>query len=95
VLSYVTMRAHVILDDELVDEVDALAGRRRRSAFIEDAVREKLQRERQRASTDAAAGSLSSFTPEWSEQESTAWVERSRDLDNKRLEQFLKRLSQK
>jgi metal-responsive CopG/Arc/MetJ family transcriptional regulator len=89
------MRAHVVLDDELVDEVDALAGRRRRSAFIEDAVREKLQRERQRAAIEAAAGSLSNYRAEWSGQDSTAWVKRSRALDNERLERLLKRFAQK
>jgi hypothetical protein len=89
------MRAHVVLADELVDEVDSLAGRRRRSAFIEDAIREKLQRERQRVAIKTAAGSLSNFRPEWTGQDSSAWVRRSRALDNERLERLLKLFSQK
>jgi hypothetical protein len=87
------MRAHIVVPAELVEEVDALAGHRRRSAFIEDAIREKLQRERQRASTEAAAGSLRGLRPEWSGEDSTAWVRRSRALDSERLERLLKRFS--
>jgi len=37
------MRAHVVLPEELVREVDRLTGPRKRSQFIEDAVRMKLQ----------------------------------------------------
>jgi predicted transcriptional regulator len=86
------MRAHVVLDDELVDEVDALAGRRRRSACIEDAVREKLQRERQRrAVLNYAESGQRPDNPDWRTPEETSkWVRDLRQLDNERLERKLK-----
>ena len=37
------MRMHVVLPDDLMKAVDALAGKGKRSRFIEDAVREKLR----------------------------------------------------
>jgi predicted transcriptional regulator len=92
VLSYVPMRAHVVLDDELVDEVDALTGRRRRSAFIEDAVREKLQRERQtRALEKYIESGERPDHPNWRTPEDTSrWVRQMRELDNQRLERKLR-----
>ena len=86
------MRVHVVLDDELVDEVDALAGRRRRSAFIEDAIREKLQRERQRrALENYIMSSERPDNPNWRTPEDTSrWVREMRELDNRRLERKLR-----
>jgi predicted transcriptional regulator len=85
------MRAHVVLDDELVDEVDAISGRRRRSAFIEDAVREKLQRERQkRALQNYIESGERPDNPNWRTPEDTSkWVREMRQLDNQRLERKL------
>ncbi len=40
------MRTHVILPDDLVEGVDKLVGKRKRSRFVEEAVLEKLKRER-------------------------------------------------
>jgi predicted transcriptional regulator len=86
------MRAHVVLDDDLVDEVDALAGRRRRSSFIEEAVREKLQRERQkRALQNYIESGERPENPNWRTPEDTSrWVRETRELDNQRLERKLK-----
>lgn len=41
-----TKRAHVIMPERLVEEIDALVGKRGRSAFIADAARQELERRR-------------------------------------------------
>ncbi len=49
------------LPEDLVAEVDAIAGKRNRSSFVEDAIRTKLKRERLRLAMQRAVGII---TPE-------------------------------
>lgn len=37
-------KAHVIINEDILNEIDRVAGRRKRSFFIEQATREKLER---------------------------------------------------
>jgi hypothetical protein len=71
-----TVRTHVILPESLVASMDKLVGKRRRSRYIEEAIREKLIRDAQSEALKAAAGALASEDyPEWSTPEATsAWV---------------------
>jgi metal-responsive CopG/Arc/MetJ family transcriptional regulator len=39
-------KAHLVLPREILEEVDRIAGKRRRSLFIAEATREKLDKER-------------------------------------------------
>jgi hypothetical protein len=39
-------KAHLVIPLEILEEVDKVAGKRKRSLFIADATREKLERER-------------------------------------------------
>ncbi len=39
-------KAHLVIPSDLLEEVDEIAGKRKRSLFIAEATREKLQRER-------------------------------------------------
>lgn len=39
-------KAHIILPGEILEEVERIAGKRKRSLFIAEATREKLERER-------------------------------------------------
>jgi metal-responsive CopG/Arc/MetJ family transcriptional regulator len=39
-------KAHLVLPHDILEEVDQIAGKRKRSLFIAEATREKLQRER-------------------------------------------------
>ena len=39
-------KAHLVLPRDILEEVDQVAGKRKRSLFIAEATREKLQRER-------------------------------------------------
>jgi Arc/MetJ-type ribon-helix-helix transcriptional regulator len=74
------MRTHVILRDELVDEVDKRVGKRRRSEFINAAVEERLKRLRLIETGEKVAGSLKDTEiPGWETQESTLeWVRNMR-----------------
>lgn len=69
-------RAHVVMPEELVEEVDALVGQRRRSRFITEAVEEKLGRRRRVEAFDRVVGSLADADiPGWETRESAAqWV---------------------
>ncbi len=69
-------RAHVVLPGELVDEIDRLVGRRRRSEFIAEALEEVVRRQRLLAAFEAVAGSIKEGdVPEWDTPESAyAWV---------------------
>jgi hypothetical protein len=71
-------RVHIVIPKDLTDEIDSVVTERRRSAFICDAVREKLIRERQvkaleRLKTHAFKGG----PKEW-ETDSAGWVRRLR-----------------
>ena len=82
------MRRHVVLPDDLVKAVDALAGKGKRSRFIEDAVREKLRTEALLVALQETAGMLSADEhPEWATPEKVAsWVRESRQQSDRRLE---------
>ncbi|MBI5489887.1 MAG: hypothetical protein HY905_21305 [Deltaproteobacteria bacterium] len=49
-------RTHVVLSKELVEEIDRIVGRRRRSEFIADAAARELLRQRQILALERAAG---------------------------------------
>jgi hypothetical protein len=71
-----TKRAHVIIPDDLLQQVDALVGPRHRSEFFVAATREKVRREHLRRAAHELAGSLRDEpTPGWETPEaSSAWV---------------------
>jgi predicted transcriptional regulator len=77
-------RTNLTLPEELLRQVDELAGPRGRSRYVADAVVQRVKRDRLRRAIDAAAGSLvpkggRSLTRE----EVSAWVEelRSEETD--------------
>lgn len=39
-------KAHIIMNNDILNEIDRVAGKRRRSFFIEEATREKLEKEK-------------------------------------------------
>lgn len=82
------LRTHVVLPEDLVAEVDRLAGKRKRSAFIEDAVRSKVRREKLGEALQKCAGILNPDDyPYWSTPEKTSeWVRESRRRDDERWE---------
>ena len=82
------MRMHVVLPEDLVKAVDALAGKGKRSRFIEDAVREKLRKEDLLSALAETAGMLSADDhPEWATPEKVAaWVRETRQQSDRWLE---------
>jgi predicted transcriptional regulator len=75
-------RTHVVLPDDVLEELDRLVGKRKRSQFIEEAVRAKLQRERQRIAIQEGAGILKDKDyPHWDTPEKiSAWVREQRTM---------------
>jgi len=81
------MRAHIILPDELIREIDAVVGKRGRSAFLIKAAEERLQRERLRRAMKAAVGSIKARDyPQWAtSRKAASWVRRLRRESKRRL----------
>ncbi len=52
-------KAHLVIPGEILEEVDKIAGKRRRSLFIAEATQEKLERERILKTLDETAGAWS------------------------------------
>jgi metal-responsive CopG/Arc/MetJ family transcriptional regulator len=69
-------RTHVVLDDQVLDAIDSVAGERGRSRFLEDAAREKLDRLELERTLQSTSGSVDrSKHPEWADARTTAqWV---------------------
>lgn len=80
-------RAHVVVPDELLREVDDLVGPRRRSEFFVEAAREKVARERMRRLAREMAGALAGeHIPHWETPEaSSAWVRALRTESDEQL----------
>jgi predicted transcriptional regulator len=75
---------HIELDDELVREVDSLAGQRGRSAFVRGALEAAVDRERRRRSLEAAMGSIADSGHDWDD-DPAAWVRAQRRTDPRRV----------
>ena len=80
-----TQRAHIVLPDELIKEIDALVGPRGRSAFLVETARAELRRRR-------LLTFLHDDQPAWSEKDhpelasgSTSWVRQVRAESEARI----------
>jgi metal-responsive CopG/Arc/MetJ family transcriptional regulator len=71
-----------VLSEGLLKEVDRLAGKRKRSRFVEEALKEKLSRERLKHALNVSAGVLDPIDyPDWNTPEkASAWVRSSRQI---------------
>ena len=74
-------RAHVVLPDDLIKEIDARVGQRQRSQFIQEAVEDKLRRLRRVETFERILESNETAgIPEWETRESTSdWIQRMRE----------------
>jgi len=86
-------RTHVVLSEELVEEIDRIAGKRKRSAFIEEAVRERLLIEKQRKVLRNFRGFLDPADyPQWETPEKVSeWVANLRRESDERLQRLADR----
>lgn len=73
-------RAHVVMSDETLREIDRLVGQRSRSRFLEEAAREKLERLALASALEDTAGIVSAQAyPEWRDRHAAAeWVRETR-----------------
>lgn len=71
------MRLHISLEDELVKELDKRVGKRGRSGFIAQAVRQSLDDQRRWDLILGAIGSIPDHGHEW-DQDPAAWVREQR-----------------
>lgn len=70
------LRAHVVIPEDLLHEVDAIVGARKRSDFFVEAAREKVERIKLRKAAHQLAGFLrDADTPHWDTPETSSdWV---------------------
>ncbi len=78
------MRLHITLDGELVERLDSRVGRRRRSAFISETVRQALQDEQRWDDIEAGLGALAGSEHEWDD-DPAGWVSAQRHGDANRV----------
>ena len=71
------MRMHIELDDDLVAQVDQLAGARGRSAFVRSAVQVAVRQAARWSQLDGAAAAISDHGHEW-DADPAAWVHSQR-----------------
>jgi len=76
------MRMHINLDDELVAELDARVGRRRRSRFIAELIRRALDDERRWDDIEAGLGAFDEDHA-W-DADPGGWVRQQREADARR-----------
>lgn len=80
----IQMRMHIELDNAIVGEIDAIAGPRRRSAFVREAILDAVERHRRTSRLSEAAGVLRDSEHEWDD-DPAAWVSRQRSGDPRRI----------
>jgi hypothetical protein len=78
------MRLHITLEEELVRGLDRRVGRRRRSAFIAEAVRQALDEERRWELIESALDSIEDRGHEWDD-DPASWVRRQRRAERSRV----------
>ena len=80
-------RTHIVIPEHLINSVDELVGKRRRSEFFAEAVAEKLERIRRAKAARRAVGSLRDVPiPGWgTSTEAAEWVRDARRRDEDRL----------
>jgi predicted transcriptional regulator len=78
------MRLHISIDDDLVAQLDARVGSRRRSMFIGETVRRALDDERRWDDIEAGLGALGGREHEW-DRDPAEWVAAQRHGDTARV----------
>jgi hypothetical protein len=78
------MRLHISLDDALVEQLDRMVGRRRRSAFIAETLRRALEDERRWRDIETALAALPDEGHAW-DADPASWVRAQRRGDERRV----------
>lgn len=74
------MRLHITLEAELVEELDRRAGKRQRSAYIAQLIRQALADERRWDEIEAALASIPDTGRAWDD-DPARWVREQREAD--------------
>lgn len=84
-------RAHVIIEEDIVKEIDRLVGKKKRSSFISEAAKKELKRVKQLSLINKLKGAWKDEDhPELSGKDGTyKWVRKLRDEDEKILRKKL------
>lgn len=87
-----TVRAHFRLPADLLNQVEMIAGKRRRNHFVEEAIREHVRRIARTEALRRTAGILAGEDhPDWKTPEAvSAWVRELREEDNRRTGEKLR-----
>jgi len=80
-----TKRTHVVLAEELVEDIDRLVGRRQRSRFLTEAAEKELMRRRQIEALKAAAGAWKDKNHPELKRGSARWVRKMRQNAERRF----------
>lgn len=75
---------HIMVEDDLVERIDRLAGERGRSGWIVNVLRERLDTEERRAVLLAELGTFSATGHDWDD-DPEAWVRAQRSTDPARV----------
>jgi metal-responsive CopG/Arc/MetJ family transcriptional regulator len=78
------MRLHITLDSDLVKLLDRRVGRRRRSVFISETIRQALADEQRWEDIEAGLGALAGREHEW-DADPAGWVRAQRHGDPTRV----------
>lgn len=75
-------RAHIVLPDELIEEIDEMVGKRKRSEYIADLIERDLRQKRKLELFNQMAGALKDVdVPGWETSESIVeWVRAQRRM---------------
>lgn len=82
-------RAHVVLSEQLVKDIDAVVGKRRRSRFLTEAAERELMRLRQIAALKGAAGAWKDKDHPELQRGSSKWVSKLRREGERRIKQAM------
>ena len=80
-----TKRTHVVLAEELIEDIDRLVGARQRSSFLTEAAEKELMRRRQIEALRAAAGAWKDKDHPELKQGSAKWVRKMRQDAERRF----------
>jgi metal-responsive CopG/Arc/MetJ family transcriptional regulator len=85
-------RTHIVIPKDLVETIDALVGKRKRSEFFTEAAQKEVRRRKLVEAAKKAGGSLEGVAiPGWETSESAAeWVRASRRSDEERRARVFK-----
>jgi hypothetical protein len=86
-----TKRAHIVIPEGLVSEIDRLVGKRGRSSFLTQAAEKELLRLRQFRALEAAAGSWKDKDHPELKQGAAKWVKKLRREYERRYEKVTSR----